>query len=153
MSSINGVHHVGLTVRNLEASIAFYEGFLGCHVIWERENESSYLADIVGYPSVRILQAQLQAPKSDLVIELFEYLDPHPTEVPLEPRMVGNPHLCFVVLGLREIFGAIVGSGLDPVSQPILIDSGVNAGGLSAYVRDPSGIIIELFEVPSETAE
>ena len=32
-----------------------------------------------------------------------------------------------------------------PVSDPVYIDSGANAGGRAVYVRDPDGHTVELF--------
>jgi catechol 2,3-dioxygenase-like lactoylglutathione lyase family enzyme len=152
VSNNKTIHHVGLTVRNLADSIEFYEKFLDCHVIWKRETDAAYLAEIVGYPEVLIRQAQLSTPGSGLVLELFEYLQPLSTEAPLEPRMIGNPHICFVVDELRPIYHSMVENGAEPVSGPVYIDSGVNVGGLSAYVRDPSGIVLELFELAANGA-
>ena len=43
--------------------------------------------------------------------------------------------------------------GARPVSEaPITITSGPNIGACAAYLRDPDGITIELFEVPSARA-
>ena len=47
---IIGVHHPSYTVSNLERSLEFYVGLLGCEMIWQREISNQYFRDIVGYP-------------------------------------------------------------------------------------------------------
>lgn len=34
---ITGVDHTSFTVSNIERSLEFYEGLLGCEVLWRRE--------------------------------------------------------------------------------------------------------------------
>ena len=36
-------------------------------------------------------------------------------------------------------------AGGRPVSEPVYIDGGANAGGRAVYVRDPDGHTVELF--------
>jgi hypothetical protein len=39
-------------------------------------------------------------------------------------------------------------NGVDFVSEPVRIEAGPNAGGYGVYLRDPNGILIELFQPP-----
>jgi hypothetical protein len=34
------------------------------------------------------------------------------------------------------------------VSPPVLVDTGINTGGYGIYLRDPDGIVLEIFQPP-----
>ena len=146
MSDIGRVHHTGLTVSNLSASIRFYCDLLGCTVAMTQEKQGGYLAAIVGYPDASVKMAHLKAPSGDLVIELFEYDAPETARVHLEPRLIGNAHLCFLVPDLAATHERLVQAGIDFLSPPIRIDTGANSGGWGVYLHDPDGITLELFQ-------
>jgi catechol 2,3-dioxygenase-like lactoylglutathione lyase family enzyme len=149
VSYVSGIHHTGYTVASLERSLNFYQGLLGCRIIAEQEKEGGYLGAIVGYPDARVKMAHLRHPGSAHVIELFEYLTPASEATALEPRNVGNAHLCFVVADLEETYERLREAGVDSFfSPPVEIDTGVNTGGRGLYLRDPDGIVVELFQPP-----
>jgi catechol 2,3-dioxygenase-like lactoylglutathione lyase family enzyme len=57
-----GLHHTGLTVRDLDRSLAFYRDVLGMEVLFEQEKQGGYLAAIVGYPEAHVRMAHLAFP-------------------------------------------------------------------------------------------
>lgn len=147
---VSGTHHTGFSVLDLEQSIAFY-GLLGCEVIWRREVTDDYFRDIVGVPGCVVQAAHLRVPGSSHVIELFQYGPQHP-KAGLTPDTPGHAHLCFVVEDLPAAYAELVAQGVRFVSPPVRITAGVNAGGYGAYLFDPSGINLELFQPPIRPA-
>jgi lactoylglutathione lyase len=151
--SATRLHHTGLTVADLDRSVAFYRDLLGCEVLASQEKEGGYLAAIVGYPDAHVRMAHLGIPGSEHVIELFEYLSPTGTHADVQPCNVGAPHLCFIVSDLRVVYASLLERGVTSfVSPPVEVDTGVNRGGLALYLRDPDGITVELFQPPALTA-
>ena len=137
------VQHTGLTVSNLERSVDFYVRILGCKLIMSQEKTGGYLAAIVGYPNASLKMAHLSDPAGHHV---FEYMVPEMVKTELEPRRIGNAHLCFLVSDLNAIYNAIKNEGITFISGPVDVDTGVNAGGVGLYLRDPDGITMELFQ-------
>lgn len=148
MALMSGVDHVGLTVTNLERSVRFYSEVLECRVVVEQEKEGGYLAAIVGYPDAHVKMAHLQPAGSAQRIELFEYVTPRSRPRDLEPRNVGNAHICFVVNDLAAVYEKLLEYGVTTLSPPIEVDTGVNKGGAALYARDPDGITLEIFQRP-----
>lgn len=144
---ISAVNHVGLTVSSLDRALAFYRDVLGLDVVLQQEKEGGYLAAITGYPGAHVRMAQLEAPAGER-IELFEYAEPMGSGRPLEPFNVGITHVCLVVDDIRAAHRRLVEAGAEPFSEPVQLDTGANAGGWDLYVRDPDGIVLELFQPP-----
>lgn len=148
-----GIHHTGYTVSDLDRSLEFYVGKLGCEIVAQQEKEGGYLAAIVGYPDAHVRMAHLRAPGGGHVIELFEYLFPEGTVADVEPRNVGASHLCFLVDDLPSVYKDLRAKGVDTfVSPPVEVDTGINRGGFGLYLRDPDGITVELFQPPARLA-
>jgi catechol 2,3-dioxygenase-like lactoylglutathione lyase family enzyme len=139
------VNHVGLTVSSLDRSLAFYRDAVGLDVVLEQEKKGGYLSAITLYPGAHVRMAQL-AGRGGPCIELFEYLEPPGRGLPLEPRNVGITHLCLLVDDIHDARRRLVEAGAQPFSEPVAIDTGANAGGWDLYVRDPDGIVLELFQ-------
>lgn len=153
-AQIGTVHHVGVTVSDLDTSMAFYRDVLGCTVVMEQERQGGYLAAIVGYPDAHVRMAHLHDPSGRLIIELFEYVAPVPLAADLEPRRIGNAHLCFLVPDLDAVYERLIASDVSTFSPPIEVNAGANRGGKALYLRDPDGITLELFEPsPGSDAE
>ena len=49
---------------------------------------------------------------------------------------------------LDAMLARLVAAGGRPVSDPVPVDTGANAGGRAVYVRDPDGHTVELFTPP-----
>lgn len=152
MAIRGAIQHTGLTVSNLERSVDFYVRILGCTLIMAQEKTGGYLAEIVGYPGASVKMAHLSDPAGHHVIELFEYVTPEVLPADLEPRRIGNAHLCFMVSDLDQVYSAIQNEGITFISGPVAVDTGANAGGAGLYLRDPDGITMELFQPAPGTA-
>ena len=143
---MTSLHHTGLTVRDLPRSLAFYRDVLGMEVLFEQEKEGGYLAAIVGYPDAHVRMAHLAFPGDDHRLELFEYVAPEPRGEPGEPRDVGITHVCLRVDDVDALVDRLQRAGAAFFSAPVVVDTGANAGGRGVYLRDPEGVILELFQ-------
>ncbi|MQA24472.1 MAG: hypothetical protein GEU94_03165 [Micromonosporaceae bacterium] len=149
MALVQGIHHTGLTVSDLDRSVSFYRDLLGCAEVMRQEKKGGYLTAIVGYPDAHVRMAHLRAPTGGHIIELFQYLAPPQLSAELEPRRLGNAHLCFLVDDLDAVHTRLVQAHVDLFSPPVEVDTGANAGGKALYLRDPDGITLELFQPPN----
>jgi len=124
---IDGIHHVGFTVRDLEKSVGFYRAVLEGRIVSEREADGGYLATLTAYPGVRFRQVIL-AVGTDL-LELIEYIQPRAEPNDASKNRPGTGHACYRVDDLAA----------------------VHARALFAY--DPDGIAIEFLQSAHGPAE
>lgn len=143
---IVGAEHTSYTVSNLERSLDFYVGLLGCELLWQRMNSSQYLRDVVGFPDCVIKQAYLRIPGSEHRLELFEYVTPQGVPADVRTNNTGSSHIAFLVQDLPGAYEELKAKGVRFRSPPTFIDSGANQGGYDAYMLDPDGITMELFQ-------
>lgn len=154
MSHVTGVHHTSFTVADLDQSLAFFRDRLGLEVVYTREIRTEYFAAIVGLPSCVTKAALLRVPEAQHHVELFQYLTP-PTVASdhrLRPCDAGSHHLALLVSNLAELCRELRSHGVELLSDPVAVSSGPNAGAWAAYLRDPNGILLELFQPPPRSA-
>lgn len=143
----DAVHHVGMSVAQLDRALAFWEPFLGVQARWRTVLDRPYLARHVGYPGVKIDAAFVDLPGGG-ILELLEYQVADKTPIPEATANPGNVHVCLRVTDARSAWQRAVDCGADPLvpSGPIEVDAGPNKGALAAYLRIHDGITLELFQ-------
>lgn len=142
------VHHVGVTVADLDRAVSFWARLLGATPRDRRVLEGPQLATMVGYPGIRIEACWLDLP-GGTALELLRYLDRD--DAPYDPGTAhpGNVHVCLRVDDMDTAHAHAVACGARPVSErPIDVAAGPRAGARLAYLRDPDGVTIELVQEP-----
>jgi catechol 2,3-dioxygenase-like lactoylglutathione lyase family enzyme len=144
---IVGLFHGGISVADLDRSLAFYRGELGLEVLAQRDATDGYLGRMHGLPFTLVRIAFLAIPNSTAVIELLEYRGvslQKPAYIPMDP---GTGHVCFLVDDLHALFDRLRASGHNSRSDaPIEITAGPNRGSWAAYFEDPDGYPVEFIE-------
>jgi catechol 2,3-dioxygenase-like lactoylglutathione lyase family enzyme len=152
-ATIQGVHHVGITVASLGNALAFWEAFLGWPARWRTILDRPYLSRVIGYPNASLNAAFVDLP-GGVVIELLDYHQI--ADRPVNPEATANPgnvHLCLAVSDAAAAWTRAVAAGARPISVdgPVDIDGGPNKGARAAYLRIHDGVTLEVFErKPSE---
>jgi catechol 2,3-dioxygenase-like lactoylglutathione lyase family enzyme len=141
--------HTGITVSNLERSLAFWRDVLGFELSHTAHQTGEMASEITGVAGAEIKLAVVKAPGGHK-IELLEYLAPpdRKRHVDLQPCDVGSVHVALIVDDLAPILNAINASGWKVAGQPQTLQSGPNAGKRVVYVRDPDGTTIEFMQAP-----
>jgi len=149
---INGVHHVGVTVTNLEKSLAYYHGVLGLELL-RRGNDlqSDFIRTLVGVPEARLSNAMLGTPGGGM-LELIEYHHPVGRHIHAQPNDAASTHFCLSIADLGDAYGELREKGIRFHSEPQRCPSGPMEGYTFAYSRDPDGAIVEFLEAPSEVS-
>lgn len=148
---LKGLHHAGITVSDLDRSLAFYRDLLGLEVLVIAERTDETIGQIVGYPGARIRLAMCQVPGDTARIELLHYLDPNGPSTDGETYRPASGHVCFRVDNIDAHFEQLVAAGYQPRSTgPVTIAQGPNTGVRALYVRDPDGYSVELFQPPAD---
>ncbi len=148
-STLTGIHHIGLTVADLDASIRFYRDLLGMTLVRRREADADYIARQTGYPGVHLSVASFKTgPESQQSLEVVQYRNHGGDRADPATNRPGNSHLCFQTADLTGMFEQLRAQGVPFRSEPVLITSGPNQGGLVVYMSDPDGYTIELFQPP-----
>jgi catechol 2,3-dioxygenase-like lactoylglutathione lyase family enzyme len=145
--------HTGFTVSDLDRALAFWRDGLGMVEAFSQEKQGGYLEAIVGEPGAHVRMTHLEFPGGGHRLELFEYLAPAGERVRLRPRDTGFAHVCVAVDDIEDALQRLVAAGGQPISDPIEVDTGANAGGRGVYVRDPDGHVVELFTPPPAREE
>jgi catechol 2,3-dioxygenase-like lactoylglutathione lyase family enzyme len=145
---MKGLHHVGITVKDLAASIRFYHDVLGLQFSNEPSPwfEGEELSRGVGVPGAALRQVSLLS--GDTTIELLEYKAP-PSETlrPLMSNNRGASHVAFLVEDIEATKAELEAKGISFYSDVNVVDDGVLAGWRWVYFEDPDGYPLELVQV------
>jgi catechol 2,3-dioxygenase-like lactoylglutathione lyase family enzyme len=145
---MKGVHHVGITVQDLDASIGFYHDVLGLEFVNEPSPwfEGEELSRGVGVPGAALRQVSLMV--GDTMLELLEYSSPpSETDGPLQSNNRGASHVAFAVDDIEATKAELEAKGVTFYSPVNMVDDGVLAGWRWVYFEDPDGYPLELVEV------
>ena len=144
---IVGAEHTCYTVIDMQRTLAFYRDTLGFEIIHERPAvTNSYFRKIIGFPDSVVHAVYLRIPGTNHCLELLEYKHPRGTAQNLTPNNPGSSHIAYLVDDLRAFYPKLKAAGVEFISEPTYLDEGPNKGGWGLYMKDPNGIIIELFE-------
>ena len=143
-----GADHTGITVSNLERSLAFWRDVIGFELSHTAHQSGELAKEITGVSGAELKLAVVKAPGGHK-IELLEYLAPaNRKKVDLRPCDVGSIHVALLVSDLDAVLERIAASGWKAAGEPQTLKTGPNAGKRVVYVRDPDGITIELMQSP-----
>jgi catechol 2,3-dioxygenase-like lactoylglutathione lyase family enzyme len=146
---LRGLHHAGITVSDLDRSLAFYRDLLGLDVLVIAERTDQTIGQIVGYPGARIRLAMCAIPGGTTRIELLQYLEPTGQPNDGETFRPASGHVCFLVDDIEMHYEHLAAAGYQPRSDgPVTVAEGPNTGVRALYVRDPDGYTVELFQLP-----
>tara|TARA_B110000858_G_scaffold197470_2_gene259192 strand:+ start:6948 stop:7562 length:615 start_codon:yes stop_codon:yes gene_type:complete len=139
-STLMGVNHIALSVRDLDASLAFYQSATGFKVV---RREVVRADKLFGREGVEYEVAVLEAP--NMLLELTEFS--HNRNIPINNMPVIGPgmtHTCFQSPSHISGYDKFKRAGAEIVSRgdgPVdLLGQGVTY----AYAYDPEGNMIEL---------
>lgn len=145
---MNGVHHVGITVEDLDASIHFYHDILGLQFANEPSPwfDGAELGEAVGVPGAALRQVSLAI--GNTTLELLEYkAPPSETAAPLKSSSIGASHVAFLVDDIEAKKAELEAKGIAFYSDVNVVDEGVLAGWRWVYFEDPDGYPLELVQV------
>lgn len=149
--------HTGITVSNLERSLAFWRDVLGFEYSHSAHQTGERVEQITGVKGGELKLAVVKTP-SGHKIELLEYLAPPDRKrdgdpstslrTSLRPCDVGHVHVALIVEDLDAVLKRIAASGWKAAGKPQALTHGPNAGKRVVYVRDPDGTTIEFMQLP-----
>ena len=139
---ITGFRHAGISVKNMDASLAFYVRLLGLTVLSDRVSPDGGRFVGAGDTAVRI--CLLAIPGSPTHIELLEYRAAGGMPVTVKPVDFGAGHTSFWVADVDRLFARLEAAHVPVLSPPIEPASGRK----KFYACDPDGFWLELTEAP-----
>ncbi len=148
VAMITGFNHTSFTVPDLEKAVQFWTEGLGFKAASVSERTGDWQGRITGVPGAKLKIAHLFGYSQH--IELIEYLEASCSPFTLNPNMAGTAHVCLNVENIESIIQKLTSLGATPQGELVEVDSGPVKGCRSIYLRDPSGILIELEEMPHE---
>jgi catechol 2,3-dioxygenase-like lactoylglutathione lyase family enzyme len=140
--------HTGITVSNLDRSLAFWRDVLGFEISHRTHQTGELASEITGVPGAELSLAVVKAPGHK--IELLEYHAPKSRKQThdRQPCDVGSAHIALIVDDLDAALDKISASGWRADGSAQTLATGPNAGKRVVYVRDPDGNTIELMQPP-----
>ena len=148
---LGDIHHLGLTVSDIERPIHFYRDVLGMTLVGRRPRVTAdYISKQTGYEGLELNVASFRVrDDSKQSLEVVQYLNNEgPPREPATNRS-GSSHLCLLVDDLRSCYDDLSAQGVRFKSEPVTITAGPNEGGLVVYLYDPDGYTLEMFQPPS----
>ncbi len=135
------LNHVGVTVHDIERSLAFYVDVVGMECYSRRRMQGEWFDVLTHNDGADIDVAMLRLDR--FVLQLVQYHAGGGDALPLAHHHVGNPHLCINVSDVNAKHrDAIERGNLDPTPIVDILGSGIR----SFYVHDPDGLPVEFVQ-------
>ncbi len=136
--------HVGLTVADMAAAVAFYRDVVGMTVSSEFVGHNDWFDELTSNPGAELCVTHLRLGAYEL--QLIEYLaGGHAEPAPIAHNRVGSPHMCFLVTDVEAKFAELTERGDVTITSDVI---DIAAGARSFYVADPDGVPVEFVQIP-----
>jgi catechol 2,3-dioxygenase-like lactoylglutathione lyase family enzyme len=133
--------HVGLTVKNLQRSLAFYRDIAGMEAGEVFHGESPEFDTLTNNPGARLCGVHLKA--GAFMLQLLEYEAGGGTTLDLHHNNVGSPHLCFYVPDVEAKYTELQQRGDVRITSEIVP---IMHNMRSFYTEDPDGVPVEFLQ-------
>ena len=150
-AEVIGLLHGGISVSDMDASLAFYRDGLGLPLEVDAIRDTPYLHEALDLPFSEIRYVLLAIPGAPgRYVELLEYRGIETMPAAARPCDPGSGHICLQVRDAVAAHARMTALGYRARSAgAVAIDSGINAGGKLVYFADPDGFWVELLERPA----
>ena len=138
---IDQIHHVAVSVSDMDRSLKLYRDILGFEVSFDIVAESPEASIITGLKGAKMHLAMIK--KGGSSIELFQYLNPIGKPLPREHRQCDNgiTHIALSTKNFDEALKAVKEGGYELYSDPQKIGN-----AKVVYFKGPDGETLELLE-------
>ena len=139
------VTHIGICVRDMERSLAFYRDALGMKVLGDRPTDPTEGGRQHNYKHRRTTRRWVSLAYGEgatPTLTLTSHPGDEPDGEPIQLDQVGISHISFGVRDVKALAEELIAKGYE-LAGPI--ESFTNAKGEinSIYVRDPDGILVQ----------
>jgi catechol 2,3-dioxygenase-like lactoylglutathione lyase family enzyme len=134
--------HVGLTVKNLDRSMAFYRGVAGMTAGEVFKGGSKEFDTLTNNTGARLKVAYLTA--GSFMLQLIEYTAAGGATLDLHHNNSGSPHISFYVPDVEAKYAELRGRG-DVTITSGLVQIAPNMR--SFYTEDPDGVPVEFLQM------
>ena len=147
---VGRIYHVGLTVSDLERSIAFYRDVLGLEfqgeIFMEGEETDKMFRRVNCKARVAYLNGSkaVEAPP----VELIQFVNNEVKKVPSDLFTTSISEVCFYTDDIDSAYKHLVDNNVECLSETQYFDFRADGFGESRafYFRDPDGIILEMMQ-------
>lgn len=142
---ITGFNHTSFTVADMDKSVTFWTEMLGFEAASVSPREGRWQEEVTGVPGASLLVAHLYGHGHH--IEFIQYLAgaiPGPVQ---QPAACGAAHVCLETDDIERTWEALMKAGATAQGAIASVTTGAVSGAKAGYIRDPSGILIELLQL------
>lgn len=134
--------NIGIAVRDLEATIAFFTD-LGLRVVGRDTVMGEWTDTAVGLDGNHAHIAMLETPDGSGRVELFEYVHPEAIDsAPTEPNQIGMHRIAFSVDDIDDALEVAARHGYRPLRGVARYEDAYKL----TYIRGPDGFLVMLAE-------
>jgi catechol 2,3-dioxygenase-like lactoylglutathione lyase family enzyme len=146
-----GGRWVGISVTDLERSMAFYQTHAGFDTVAVPPHETfSGLVDgISSAEGTRVRSCLLSNSNGGGMLELYELITPRGRSIPFNARWgdYGCLEVCLMCKDIHETASYFYQEGITFLSHPTLAMETPDFDGWFLYIRDPDGIPVEVISI------
>ncbi len=143
-----GMHHIGITVPDIEEGIAFFKKIFGAIEVFRTgpfDVDDGFMRGKLGAaPHSRIKDLVFLRCGNGTSVELFEYSGEDKEAAQKRPSEVGGSHICFEVEDVVASAKHLQSLGVEMLDGPNFVDAGPLEGFHWVYFKTPWGQIFEI---------
>jgi catechol 2,3-dioxygenase-like lactoylglutathione lyase family enzyme len=147
-TSVRGMHHIGITVPDIEQGIKFFEEVLGATTVFRTgafDVDDAFMKNKLGAaPKSRIRDLVFLRLGNGTSVELFEYKGDDKDAGFRRNSQIGGTHICFEVDDVFESAKKLKAMGIELLEGPNMVDAGPLKGFNWIYFMTPWGQCLEV---------
>jgi catechol 2,3-dioxygenase-like lactoylglutathione lyase family enzyme len=148
---LRGAEHIGLTVPDLDAAIAFFVDVLGAEHVFDggRFADPAFMRRQLDVDERASLRYAFVRCGHGPNFELFEYEAPDQAATPPRNSDIGGHHVAFYVDAIEPALAHLRRHNVTVLGDPVTMTEGPAAGSTWVYFLAPWGLQLELVSFPA----
>ncbi len=146
--TVEGVNHVAIGVRDMDESMAFYSDALGFkEQVLDYTGDTDNMAAMLPSPNPRMRIKTISNRYKEGWLELFQHLPPYkPPITGARWGDIGHMEFAIDVSNIEKVYEQLRRKAIHFLCRPQTVDLGLSDQWKYAYMVEPSGLFVSLFE-------